>query len=29
MYAPALHDEITSIVNYVDQQLAAIRAAGF
>jgi hypothetical protein len=27
MYAPALHDEITTIANYVDQQLAAIRAA--
>src|SRR5690242_11226932 len=27
MYAPAPHDEITTIVHYVDQQLAAIRAA--
>src|SRR5690242_10381751 len=29
MYAPARHDEITSVVNYVDQQLAAIRAAAY
>src|SRR4051794_17829673 len=27
MYSPAPHDEATTIVNYVDQQLAAIRAA--
>jgi Protein of unknown function (DUF664) len=27
MYAPAPHDEITTILNYVDQQLTAIRAA--
>jgi hypothetical protein len=27
MYAPVPHDEITTITNYVDQQLAAIRAA--
>lgn len=29
MYAPAQHDEITGLVNYVDQQLVAIRAAAF
>jgi hypothetical protein len=29
MYAPAPHDEITSLVNYVDQQLAAIRASAY
>lgn len=27
MYAPAQHDEITGLLNYVDQQLAAIRAS--
>ena len=27
MYAPAAHDEVTTMVRYVDQQLAAIRAA--
>lgn len=27
MYAPAQHDEITSLVNYLDQQLTAIRSA--
>jgi hypothetical protein len=27
MYLPARHDEITGLVGYVDQQLAAIRAA--
>jgi hypothetical protein len=29
MYAPAQHDEITGLVNYIDQQLTAIRAAAF
>jgi hypothetical protein len=29
MYAPARHDEVTGLVNYIDQQLAAIRAAAF
>jgi hypothetical protein len=29
MYAPAVHDEITTLVGYVDQQLDAIRAAAF
>jgi len=29
MYAPAQHDEVTGLVNYVDQQLVAIRAAAF
>jgi hypothetical protein len=29
MYAPARHDEITGLVNYIDEQLAAIRAAAF
>ncbi|MDF2977998.1 MAG: hypothetical protein K0S40_2726 [Actinomycetospora sp.] len=29
MYAPAQHDEVTGLVNYIDQQLAAIRAAAF
>ncbi|GEE03989.1 hypothetical protein nbrc107696_44350 [Gordonia spumicola] len=27
MYGPEAHDEITSLVNYIDQQLEAIRAA--
>ena len=27
MYAPVPHDEITTLANYLDQQLAAIRAA--
>ena len=27
MYEPAAHDELTGIVNYLDQQLTAIRAA--
>lgn len=27
MYAPACHDEITGLVHYLDEQLAAIRAA--
>jgi hypothetical protein len=27
MYVPAQHDEITGLLNYVDQQLAAIRAS--
>lgn len=27
MYAPASHDEITGLVNYLDQQLSAIRAS--
>lgn len=27
MYAPAQHDEVTGLVNYLDQQLDAIRAA--
>ncbi len=29
MYAPAQHDEVTGLVNYLDQQLTAIRAAAF
>ncbi|QYN38980.1 DinB family protein [Pseudonocardia sp. DSM 110487] len=29
MYAPAQHDEVTGLVNYIDEQLAAIRAAAF
>ncbi|ODU00736.1 MAG: hypothetical protein ABS81_22650 [Pseudonocardia sp. SCN 72-86] len=29
MYAPARHDEITGIVNYLEQQLTAIRSAAF
>ncbi|GAA4942738.1 uncharacterized protein DUF664 [Actinomycetospora succinea] len=29
MYAPAQHDEATGLVHYIDQQLAAIRAAAF
>lgn len=29
MYAPAQHNEVTGLVNYIDQQLAAIRAAAF
>ena len=29
MYAPAQHDEVTGLVNYIDQQLTAIRAAAF
>lgn len=29
MYAPAMHDESRSLVNYVDQQLAAIQASVF
>lgn len=29
MYAPAQDDEITSIANYINQQLGAIRAAAF
>lgn len=27
MYAPAQHDEITGLLNYIDQQLAALRAS--
>lgn len=27
MYAPAAHDEITGLTNYIDQQLAALRAS--
>ncbi|HWJ61987.1 MAG TPA: DinB family protein [Acidimicrobiales bacterium] len=27
MYAPAAHDEITGLLGYIDQQLAALRAA--
>jgi hypothetical protein len=29
MYAPAEHDEITGLLHYLDQQLAALRAAAF
>ncbi|MHC1563013.1 mycothiol transferase [Actinomycetospora sp. C-140] len=29
MYAPARHDEVTGLVNYLDEQLTAIRAAAF
>jgi Protein of unknown function (DUF664) len=29
MYPPAQHDEVTGLVNYIDQQLTAIRAAAF
>ncbi|MCP3803442.1 DinB family protein [Allokutzneria sp. A3M-2-11 16] len=29
MYAPAQHDEVTGLVNYIDEQLTAIRAAAF
>jgi len=29
MYAPAQHDEVTGLVNYIDQQLTAIRSAAF
>ena len=29
MYAPAQHDEITGLVNYIDEQLTAIRSAAF
>ncbi|SDF90159.1 DinB family protein [Pseudonocardia oroxyli] len=29
MYAPARHDEVTGLVNYVDEQLTALRAAAF
>ncbi|MEJ3658505.1 DUF664 domain-containing protein, partial [Actinomycetes bacterium KLBMP 9759] len=29
MYAPAQHDELTGLVNYIDEQLTAIRAAAF
>ena len=29
MHAPARHDEITGLVNYIDEQLTAIRAAAF
>jgi hypothetical protein len=29
MYAPARHDEVTGLVNFIDEQLAAIRAAAF
>ncbi|MGH3585222.1 MAG: DinB family protein, partial [Pseudonocardia sp.] len=29
MYAPAQHDEVTGLVSYIDEQLAAIRAAAF
>ncbi|GAA1959502.1 DinB family protein [Amycolatopsis minnesotensis] len=29
MYAPAQHDEVTGLVNYLDEQLTAIRAAAF
>lgn len=27
MYAPAAHDEITGLLNYIDQQLSALRAS--
>ncbi|GAA0906395.1 DUF664 domain-containing protein [Pseudonocardia zijingensis] len=29
MYAPAQHDELTGLINYIEQQLTAIRAAAF
>ncbi|MFC5062054.1 DUF664 domain-containing protein [Actinomycetospora atypica] len=29
MYAPAQHDEVTGLVNYVDEQLTALRSAAF
>jgi Protein of unknown function (DUF664) len=29
MYPPAQHDEVTGLVNYIDQQLVAVRAAAF
>ena len=29
MYAPAQHDEITGLVNYLDQQLTAVRSSAF
>jgi hypothetical protein len=29
VYAPAQHDEVTGLVNYIDEQLTAIRAAAF
>ncbi|MBP2475809.1 hypothetical protein JOF53_004681 [Crossiella equi] len=29
MYAPAQHDEVTGLVNYLDEQLTAIRSAAF
>lgn len=29
MYAPAQHDEITGLVNYIDQQLEAIRSSAY
>ncbi|MCB0975950.1 MAG: DUF664 domain-containing protein [Acidimicrobiales bacterium] len=29
MYPPAVHDEITGILNYLEEQLAALRAATF
>lgn len=29
MYAPAQHDEATGLVNYIDEQLTAIRSAAF
>lgn len=29
MYAPAQHDEITTLMNYLDEQLAAVRAAPY
>lgn len=29
MYAPAQHDEATGLVNYIDEQLTAIRAAAY
>ena len=29
MYAPAQHDEVNGLVNYIDEQLTAIRAAAF
>ncbi|GAA4005203.1 DinB family protein [Allokutzneria multivorans] len=29
MYAPAQHDEVTGLVNYIDEQLTAIRSAAF
>lgn len=29
MYAPAQHDEITGLVNYIDQQLDAIRTSAY
>jgi hypothetical protein len=29
VYVPAQHDEVTGLVNYIDEQLTAIRAAAF